>query len=461
MQDEERTSRLRTGRVGRFVQLGGMAGGLVGDLASAAGRLATTASKSAMTDRFHKEAARTLFDGLGKMKGLPMKVGQMLSYVDDFIPAEHRDAYREGLARLQVKVRPMHWEAISEVLRAELGQEPEAVFAAFDREPIAAASIGQVYRATLHDGREVAVKIQYPGIADAIRSDLKNADALISAFSMVARKVDVERSLADVSARLVEECDYGLEARNQAEFCEIWRGDPEIVIPAVVPELCSERVLVTEFVHGRDWQTVLATDDEATKARLGRVIFRFVFGTLYGHGVFNADPHPGNYLFLEDGRIAFVDFGCVQRYEPETLEAFRSVWIQLLGGARGAELQRTLAHAYQLPDNLDEEVWRFIEEYIVCSFEPLLAPQPYRYSRAFTEKVAKKAFEGKMMLARKMLKLGIFEAKQQGIVFMYRINFGLNSILAALGAEADWLEVMAEIDGPRVREALEEAKRRS
>ncbi len=449
MADPDRPSKLRTGRLGRFVQLGGMAGGLVGDVALAAGKMAAAASAKAGAERFHKAAADTMLDGLGKMKGLPMKLGQMLSYVDDFIPAEHRDVYRETLSRLQVKVRPMHWEAIAEVLRAELGDDPDEIFSRFDRTPIAAASIGQVYRAALLDGTEVVVKVQYPGIADAIRSDLKNADALITAFSMVARKVDVERSLADVTARLAEECDYRIEADNQAEFVRIWDGDPHVVVPRVHADLSSRTVLVSDYVEGLGWDEMLAAHDDAQKAEWGRLLFRFVFGSLYRHGIFNADPHPGNYLFMADGRVAFIDYGCVQRYEPDTLSAFREVWMQLVSGVRGPPLRGLLARAYQLPEFLDEEVWDFIEDYIITSFEPLLSPQPYRYTRDFTEKVARKAMDGKLLMAKKMLRHGVFEAKQQGIVFMYRINFGLNSILATLGAEADWLEVMAEIDGRR------------
>ncbi len=447
MSAPDRPSELRTGRLGRFVQLGGMAGGLVGDVALAAGRMAAAASTKAGSERFHKAAANTMLDGLGKMKGLPMKLGQMLSYVDDFIPAEHRDVYRETLSRLQVKVRPMHWEAIVEVLRRELGAHPDEIFASFDRTPIAAASIGQVYRATTKDGTDVAVKVQYPGIAEAIRSDLKNADALIAAFSIVARKVDIERSLADVTARLGEECDYTIEAANQAEFVRIWADDAHVFIPHVHQELSTSTVLVSDFVEGMGWEEMLSSHDDQQKAEWGRLIFRFVFGSLYRHGIFNADPHPGNYLFMADGRIAFVDYGCVQRYDENTLTAFRQVWTEMVSGVRGQPLRSLLAKAYRLPESLDEEIWDFIEDYIITSFEPLLSTQPYRYERAFTEKVASKAMEGKLLMARKVLKHGVFEAKQPGIVFMYRINFGLNSILATLGAEADWLEVMAEIDG--------------
>ncbi len=436
-------SRVRSSRLGRVAMLGGMAARLAGDAASAAGRLATSASSDAAARALHKGVSQTLVRHLGEMKGLPMKLGQLLSYIDDFVPPEHRDTYRETLRELQVRSRPMLWSSIEEMMREDLGDGPDALFATFDREPIAAASIGQVYRATTHEGVEVAVKVQYPGIADAVRSDLKNIDSLVRALSVALPKVDVEQSLRDVSSRVIEECDYEAERAHQEAFVAAWAGHPDVVVPKPLPALCGPRVLTAEFIEGKRWDEMLETSDAEQRSRYGMAIFRFVFHSMYVHGRFNGDPHPGNYLFLEGGRVAFLDFGCVQTYDRDSLERFARARNLAGRGVRGAAFREAAIAAYGLPREADEELWQGFEDYLYLSFEPLLAPQPYRYSRDYTTRLARRTADMKLLVAKKLLKTGIFDTKRPGAVFLHRINFGLNSILAQLGAVGDW---PAEVD---------------
>lgn len=435
-------NKVRSGRFARASMLGGMAAGLAGDAVGAV----VAKGRDTVSSELHRRAAKRLLESLGEMKGLPMKLGQMLSYVDDMVPPEHRAIYRETLEALRVRARPLDFEVMKATIEEDLGRPIDEIFASFDETPIAAASIGQVYRATLPDGRNVAVKVQYPGIERAIRSDLRNADALLSAFSVILPKVDLETTLADVNARVLEECDYVHEAESQRRFAEIYADDPDIVVPAVVDELCATRVLTSELVEGKGWDEMLTSTSSAERSRLALIIFRFVFDAIYNHAVFNADPHPGNYLFLDDGRIAFLDYGCVQSFETETLAAIVAVRDAILEGRRGASLRELLAEAYAIPEGLDDEVWEVIETYVLLSFEPLIAPQPFAYDRAYTERLTKMTLDAKMRLAKKLFSLGLQEAKRPGLVFMNRINFGLNSILSALEAKADWRAELRRIE---------------
>ncbi len=412
-----------------------MAAGLAGDVA-----VAVAAAGKNAGEEFHRRAAERLMARLGEMKGLPMKLGQMLSYVDDMVPPEHRSIYRDTLAALRIRARPMPLDTV----------QIEARFASFDREPIAAASIGQVYRARLEEGTEVAVKVQYPGIKEAIESDLRNADTLLSAAAIVLPKVELETTIGDITARIGEECDYGCELCNQQEFGRIYDNDAEIFVPRVYPELSDDCVLVTELVQGMGWEEMLASSTPSERKRYGRVIFRFVFETLYLFGMFNADPHPGNYVFMPGGRIAFLDFGCVQRFPPDALAAFTEVRQRVVAGFRGAELYRLLETAYGIPEGMDQDVRDVIEEFVLISFAPLLRPQPFAYSRDFTEELTRLTMHAKLELSKKLFKMGIRETKRPGLVFLNRINFGLNSILAALEAEEDWLAILARIDQRKV-----------
>src|SRR5436190_5076674 len=279
---------------------------------------------------FHLRNAERYADALSRSKGLLMKVGQILSFVDisAALDKTYGEVYRTALSSLQSDAEPMDFELVAAVIESGLGRAPEDLFAELSQTPIAAASIGQVHVARLHDGTEVAVKVQYPGVADAIGDDLANTELLFT-FVKIAQgivpqvgKFDV-RALADeIAERFREELDYAAELAYQREFVEHYRGHPFIRVPEVFPELSSDRVLTMEMVHGRRW-TETADADQALRDRWGEVVFRFFFGSIARFGTFNADPHPGNYLFHDDGTVTFLDFGCVKRLTPETR---RGLW---------------------------------------------------------------------------------------------------------------------------------------
>jgi predicted unusual protein kinase regulating ubiquinone biosynthesis (AarF/ABC1/UbiB family) len=368
-----------------------------------------------------------------------------MSYIDDFVPADQRDTWREAMAGLQTRSTPMTYDVITQILRDDLGADVERCFQRFDIEPVAAASIGQVHRARLPEalgGHEVAVKIQYPGIADAIDADLGNLDAIVRALSAVLPKVNVEQSLHDVADRIREECDYRGELANTALLHDFWAGDETVLVPAPVPERSAGRVLTTRWVEGARFDAACRDADQALRDAWGAAIFRFAFRSMYVLGAFNGDPHPGNYVLLPGGRVAFLDHGCVQRYDHATLLGFARVRNAAADGARGDALYRAAQQAYGLPEQADAELRAAIADYLVLSFEPLLAAQPYRYSRDYTARLGRATASVKLLVGKKMLRTGLFDLGTPGAVFLLRINFGLNSVLADLGAAADWPELV-------------------
>jgi predicted unusual protein kinase regulating ubiquinone biosynthesis (AarF/ABC1/UbiB family) len=269
----------------------------------------------------HLETALRITSVLGEMKGAAMKIGQLASFVDtEFLPEEYRDLYQEQFARLRASAQAMPWKKVSTVLEEEY--EPERLdelFDEFETEAFAAASIGQVHRATLPDGRTVAVKIQYPGVADAIEADLRNAGTIVRLAKALAPGLDPKSIAQELRERVLEELDYEYEAQNQRDFARAYRGHPFIYVPRVLSRLSRRRVLVTEYVEGLDFERVKELPKDE-RDRFGEIVFRFSFGSIYHLQHFNADPHPGNYILLDDGKVAFLDFGMTKKLDPEQIE---------------------------------------------------------------------------------------------------------------------------------------------
>jgi predicted unusual protein kinase regulating ubiquinone biosynthesis (AarF/ABC1/UbiB family) len=310
------------GRLRRAAPLAGLAARGAGETLLA--RLRGRRTETERTE-FHVRSAERYAELLGHSKGALMKAGQMLSFaaLGPVVPAELLSIYQAALAGLSDNAPPMAPKLARQVLECELGQPTEDAFAHFDWEPLAAASIGQVHAARLHDGREVAVKIQYPGAAEAIGADLKNTELLAAFLSLTVGGIsprrlslDLRGTAREIRARILEELDYRLEAANQAEFAEYFRGHPFIHVPEVVGELCTGRVLTQELVRGLSWREALTARQEL-RDQWSEAIYRFTYGTYERIYMFNADPHPGNYVFHEDGSVSFLDYGCVKRFRRE------------------------------------------------------------------------------------------------------------------------------------------------
>jgi len=319
MSDE---SKIPKGRVRRSAKLGSIVGAqgarYAATKAANVGR-SEDESKEALEQR-HLETAMKMVGALGQMKGAAMKLGQFASFIDtEFIPEEYRDIYQEQLARLRTDAPSMPWEKVEKVLEEEYDGEPlSELFAEFETEAFAAASIGQVHRAELLDGREVAVKIQYPGIAEALDADLRNAGTIVRLAKVLAPGLDAKEIAEEIRERVMEELDYEYEAQNQRSFARAYREHPFIYVPEVVTRLSRRRVLVTEFVEGLGFEEIKQLPHEE-RSRFGEIVFRGSFGSIYHLQHFNADPHPGNYILMDDGRVAFIDFGMTKKLDREQI----------------------------------------------------------------------------------------------------------------------------------------------
>jgi predicted unusual protein kinase regulating ubiquinone biosynthesis (AarF/ABC1/UbiB family) len=315
-------SKIPKSRVRRTAKIGGLA---AGQALRQAGTVATNVVRSpegreAALERRNMEAAEQIVTALGTMKGAAMKVGQVLSFLDaGLVPPEHRDEFQRKLAALRDAAPTVTFKDMRKVIEQELDEPIEETFAEFDQEPIAAASIGQVYRARLRDGRAVAVKVQYPGVAAAVRADLQNLGMILRIARRIAPGLDPKTVGDEIRNRIEEELDYELEAQNQRALARIFRGHPFIFVPDVVSSLSRERIMVSEFVEGVGFEEVKGYPQDE-RNRIGEIIFRFYFGCLYRHHQFSGDPHPGNSIVMNDGRVAFFDFGLFKRMPDDAVQ---------------------------------------------------------------------------------------------------------------------------------------------
>ncbi len=378
---------------------------------------------------------------LGTLRGLAAKVGQMASYVDGIVPESKRTAFEASLKVLRSQAPRSSAQQIRELVETELGAPIDRLFQSWDDEPIASASIGQVHRARLHDdlmnGIEVAVKVQHPGIKKAVESDLASASMLESIGSMVGgKRFDTKGNFEIMKARFREELDYALEAERLQRFTEIHAGDPKIAIPRLVDVRSSASVLTTELVHGRALEDILDAP-ERDRIAWAETLWRFVFkGNLVG-GMFNADPHPGNYLFQEDGRITFLDYGCVQLIDAERRPAARA-----LHRAAIARDEETFAsYVSVLVDAKPGELERLARNYSRTCFMPLFE-SPFRITRSYAASLVASMKE-MAKAARKVPDEELFTMPPE-MLFMNRLQFGFYSVLARLDVEVDYARVESE-----------------
>jgi predicted unusual protein kinase regulating ubiquinone biosynthesis (AarF/ABC1/UbiB family) len=393
---------------------------------------------------FRARTAERYAELLGNSKGALMKAGQMLSFVPagPAVPAEFQSAYQAALARLRNDAPPMAPELAREVLEHELGRSAESAFAELDWDPLAAASIGQVHAARLHDGRAVAVKIQYPGVAAAIDADLKNNELLVTfirlLFGLAPAKVslNLRGTAQEMRTRITEELDYRLEAVNQAEFAELYRGHPFIHIPEVIDELCTARVLTQELVEGKAWSEAIAAEQQLRDS-WAEAIFRF-FYDCYHRGTCNIDPHPGNYIFHDDGSVSFLDFGCVKRFEREQLESLNAVIRACLRGDVGGTWQASVEGGFfRSADSVSpEEVF----EYWRMPYEQYWGEQPFTITPEYVAAHIERRY-GPTGPSGNAYRHMIVPTD---FTLMSRADIGLWSVIAGLGASNHWGSMAAE-----------------
>jgi predicted unusual protein kinase regulating ubiquinone biosynthesis (AarF/ABC1/UbiB family) len=423
------------GRLRRASSLAGLTARTTGESIAAGMRSKLTGVED---PEFHTRTAERYAELLGRSKGVLMKAGQMLSFLATTPVAspELQSIYQAALTRLSSDAPPMSPDLARSVLERELGRPAEHAFAELDWNPLAAASIGQVHAGRLCDGRAVAVKIQYPGAADAIRCDLKNVELLATflslAFGMFSRlSFDLRAAAREISVRITEELDYRREMANQAELAAHYRGHPFIQIPDVVGELCTGRVLTQELAIGRDWSEALESS-QALRDQWGEAIYRFTYGSFARLGLIHADPHPGNYLFGEDGSVSFLDFGCVKRFEPAQIEACKATFRAGLRNddAPGTWRAGVEAGLWRASDPFTPEevllLWRGLRGY-------LCEEQPLKLTSAHVARCAEYCSPNgpSANVVRNI-------SGSTDYAVMPRIELGVLSLLAGLRATNDW-----------------------
>lgn len=383
------------------------------------------------------KTAAHVADRLGQMKGALMKLGQMASYLDEGLPAPLRAA----LAQLQSSAPPMSADLAAEVVERELGGSPQKVFVDWDPEPIAAASIGQVHRAVIVDpatGKEraVAVKVQYPGVDQAIDADLRNADLLGALLQQGFSGLDPTDMVQEVKERIREELDYSREARNQKLFADYYRGHPFIHVPEVIDSLSTRRVLTTELVNGMSW-TELLQRDRADKDAAAECLFRFVFRSLYGMHRFNGDPHPGNYLFHENGRITFLDFGLVKHFSDAEMVTFIAM-VKSAAFENDMSVFRTVLEDSGMlrPDAPVDTA--DVGTYFGRFYEPVRADREITWTTSYASSIVRHTFDRTSPIAQ-------YATVPKAFVFIQRINLGLYAILGELGATGNYRRIAEEL----------------
>jgi predicted unusual protein kinase regulating ubiquinone biosynthesis (AarF/ABC1/UbiB family) len=404
-------------------------------------RAASQHRRTELDDAFALRTADDVARELGNMKGALMKAAQLISVVVEALP----ETAQQSLSSLYADAPPMSDELAASVVTAELGRPPDAVFLDWSPSPVAAASIGQVHRAVTRDGREVAVKVQYPGVGAAIEADLSNADVLyrmLSAFTL--KGLDTRALVDELRLRMRDELDYRIEAANIVEMRDHLDGHPFVSLPDVVPELSTRAVITTEWVDGLSWNDFVAQATPEAKQRAGESIWRFAQHCIHRLGVFNGDPHPGNYRFSPHGDVTFLDFGLVKRWSPgewETLAPSMDAIIvdrDPFGLVRAMEASGFLRAGHGL-DPQD------VYDYVSSPYRPYLT-DTFTFTREFMRDTVQRIIDVNGPHADVIEQIDM----PPSFVMLDRVVWGVSALLGKLELTAPWRGMLLEyrVDAP-------------
>ena len=384
--------------VTRSARLAGLPVGYAGRTALGTGRRLGGRSAELVNQEIQQRTAAQVFRVLGELKGGAMKLGQALSVFEAALPPEIAGPYRATLTRLQESAPPVPAQSIHKVLAGDMGEGWRASFAEFDDQPAAAASIGQVHRAVWHDGRQVAVKVQYPGAGRALMSDFSQLSRFARLFGGLMPGLDVKPLLAELRDRVAEELDYRREAAAQQAFAAAWAGDPDACVPGVVA--VSDHVLVSEWLDGIPLAAVIAGGTAAQRDRAGIMMIRFLFSGPARAGLLHADPHPGNFRLLADGRLGVLDFGAVDRLPGGFPPIFGRVLRLLHDNGDLAELEDEFRSYGYLRDGVSVDL-AALRAFLAPLAEPSRA-ESFRFSREWlrTETAQASALRSSSVLRR-------------------------------------------------------------
>ncbi len=415
--------------VARTARLASLPLGVAGRATVGLGKRLTGQSPEDVQADLAQRTAEQLFSVLGQLKGGAMKFGQALSVFEAALPETSAAPYREALTRLQEAAPPMAPATMHRVLDEQFGTSWRSRFSSFDDAPAAAASIGQVHRAVWSDGREVAVKIQYPGAGPALMADFNQLSRFAKVFGMISPGLDVKPLLAELKARVSEELDYTLEASAQRQFVAAYEGDPDIVAPRVVAS--APKVVVTEWLEGTPLSQIIATGTQEQRDRAGRLLALLHFSAPQRCQLLHADPHPGNFRLLEDGRIGVLDFGAMARLPHGTPEPLGRITRLVLEGDTEAVIAAMLAERFIRP-GLDIDADK-VMDYLRPILEPLAQPE-FTFTREWMREQAQRIGDPRNEAARvgRMLNL------PPEYLLLHRVTLGSIGVLCQLGARAPY-----------------------
>ena len=409
----------------------------------AANRVRTPERAAAAEKERTAELVRELVDQLGQMRGAAMKVGQMISMVElEGLTEEQQDELQRKLATLRDGIPPVPFARLEKLVRRELGGPLGAVFSDFDERAFAAASIGQVHRAATLDGDEVVVKVQYPGVAEAVETDLRNAMLLVPILKRLAPGLDGKALASEMRERIGEELDYELEAQNQRRIERLIRGHPFIYVPRVYTDLSTRRVLVSEYVEGERFEVVRRVE-EAERDRYGEIVFRFFFGLLYRDRIALGDPHPGNYLLRPDGRVCFLDFGLLRDVDASRVAAEAAIAVAVRDQDAAGLKDALIVGGYLPADRADMVEAEFALRLMRRAMKWYAVPGQRRFSNGQEHRGHDGERPDSEQRAAIRAQVNQFNVPPESILIR-RMHGVVAIVLQSLRASADWGAIAAE-----------------
>lgn len=423
--------KLSTGRFARLAKLAKMSARLSTDVVSRGVNRLRGKDEESMLGA---SAAEKLVATLGDLKGLAMKIGQQVSMDPDLLTPE----VRAVVARLQNQAPPMPYAQVREVIRGQLGKPPEEAYAQFDEAPLASASLGQVHRAVTHEGEVVAVKVQYPDIANALKADLDNLGAMVSVVASTTRMVQGKAYYAELRESMMEELDYRLEAKRARQFEQAAAPLTEVRVPRCFEALTSEKVLTLELLPGPTLKEFLAHLDQHSneeRFKASRLIMRAVWGPLLLNGTIHSDPHPGNFLLLPDGKVGVLDFGAIKQMSGAWLDVNRRLFTHVVKGEPFDEIQLSIDSGFEFDDVVTAR--EFVQTVIEIATRPPRS-RDFDFARSFLSRDMRNHF------MKNATRLGSIRPPKESVNF-YRAIGGLSQNLENLGARGDFKAVYEEM----------------
>jgi predicted unusual protein kinase regulating ubiquinone biosynthesis (AarF/ABC1/UbiB family) len=423
--------------VARTARLASLPLGYAGRATLGLGKRLGGAPAESVSNQLQQRTAEQLFKVLGELKGGAMKFGQAMSIFESALPDTMVAPYRATLTKLQDSAPPMSASLVHQVLAHELGATWRDQLVEFDNDPAAAASIGQVHRGVWRDGREVAVKVQYPGAGEALMSDLKQIGRAARLFAGWIPGLDIKPLVAELQARVAEELDYDLEADAQARFAEAFAGDAEIVVPAVVAH--TGKVLISEWLASdRSLARLIADGTQADRNHYGEVYVRFLFSGPARAGMLHADPHPGNYRLLHDGRVGVVDYGAVARLPGGQLPDVIGQLMRYAVDDDYDAVHEGLRQAGFIKEGVDIDT-DSLRDYLSPFVEPAIG-ETFSFSREWMRGQFDRINDPRQPDFTTMLKINL----PPEFLLIHRVWLGGIGVLSQLGAEAPYGQILKD-----------------